>query len=467
MKKKSLISQLMILGCVLAPTISLAQLAPPAFTNDDDNNSTKHVDMAHAFAYRNFGPAYWQPVGAWNYPVPAQDSAYPSVVGHSITLDPGTVPDEKADPATSWVAIPVNSKSVYYRAEYLLKDVQNIDVVGALAGAAAYYQHIGRRWNPNDYDHSSIADLGSSKNVDEENFHSKAKMTMVLFPTSDFHLKYFPGKELLMYPSGTNHVNGAESNMPALAQPRGGVAWSPFFDKVNPAENASLVGIFKGMFDNEDTRRNGNFPGFIMDGKVVDQPLKELGTVATYKDGTVQVGEWTDIPQANIDRLRQNEYLVLHKGQINPSGAYPIGWNRFGDDIIRSYLVMSADGKYFGYLWTMYMHPSMVAEAMQKLNFSEVMLMDIHPALGARFARPMALETAPKSDFFHSSVSYAFIPEEDQVAAQQAKTSSFLYGWTKMAADAYRSHKPMDWPVGEAKVGSKEDFFGVYLNNVQ
>lgn len=102
----------------------------------------------------------------------------------------------------------------------------------------------------------------------------------------------------------------------------------------------------------------------------------------------------------------------MHNGKIEDKGAFPNDWTRFGDEILRSYLVATKDDKNFGYVWTMYCPPAIVAKTLQKMNFKDAMILDIHPVIAGIALNPRR----NKSDFnFTRKTVYDFVPNEYKI----------------------------------------------------
>lgn len=417
---------LVFLGGILQSTQGQAQTNPPA---EDDSYGT--ADQIKELPYRTFGTLYYRP--KLNYPVATPWFPYTILTNHKINPKPSAL-NAGAD-ESGWVPVPVKEGVVYYRAEYHLKDLVDVSVKQDIDDAKTVYQNSAKTgriktpWRP----------TGDQQNQ----FEKMAKLQIVVFPTDSFRTQFFPGTTLL------KNELGSMTRAP-LDDVRGGIRIKSSHVKVTK-DMGVIAGLFKGTYDNIDTIRGGLLPGLIVDGLTVDAPLAELATLAIYTDGTTRIGRYETLPKAGIQMLRQNEYPVVEDGKLNIAGAYPVRWNRFEDDIIRSYMFTSADGKYVGYAWTNFMHPSFLAKIMQKMNFSDVMLLDIHPVVGAAVRKPVASASERPADFFTNG-SYPLVPMEAET----------LDWFSRKAAEAYRG-AAMQWNYKAAQSGSPNDFIGVFV----
>ena len=418
----------MILG------LSLAASLPSAAQSLNEEAQHQQNDEARVFGYKNFGPAFYNP--SWDYyPVERPNFPFNALTEHRIPLKAGTRLNPGAD-QTGWVPVPFHGNKVYYRAQYHIKDFNGFDMKKLFLTADAYYnqkskQGVHSQWNRDD-DWTLLQG-------------GRSKLQMVVFPMDEFHFKYYPGSALMMNQNGS--IKGDR-----LAQPRGGLPASRYYSHVEPDEVNLLAGLFKGTFDNVDCVRHGRLPGLIVNGRVIDPPLDELATFAIYRDGSIKIGRYSELSHEGIVSLRQNEFPLLEKGQLALDGAYPMGWNRAPDDILRTYFFMSEDGKYVGYAWVNFSHPSYVANALKAMGFAEAMHLDIHPAVGAGLANP-SNSLAEVKPFFKGG-SYDFIPWEKRVLDWGASIADFAKG------------APMQWPyTWPDQYGSSADFLAVFGNN--
>ncbi|MEZ4814645.1 MAG: hypothetical protein R3A80_05500 [Bdellovibrionota bacterium] len=439
---------------ILFSLLSLTARAEDIVLDDHEEVTKAHVSSMREWAYRNFGPKFWKDVGGWNYPVyEKKDLALVDLPELWIPLKAGETPNSGAL-ASSWVPIPVNKTKTYYRAEYLFKSIEGIDVDQVIADATAYYKDVKKRsFDP----FSSYKDKAAELN----NLKTLAKVTMALFPTDQFELRFFPNKKLLYRTGGKSSASGATLQ----SSPRGGITWKDSYGKISREDNDKLVGIFKGTFTNEDAPGRRINPGLIVDHQVIDKLRPELATLSIADNNEIRIGLASDINEAAAKMLRQNEYPILRKGELHPEGAYPTGWNNYSDGIMRSYLAVTSDGKYFVYVFAMHAHTSMVAMLLKNLGFSDAMVLDIHPAIAADFARPMILDLGADQkapDFFKSSQSYGLVPHEDDANTGMIDT---VFAW---GASVGRG-RAMQWMPSNAKgkssdVDAEEDFFGVFIN---
>lgn len=422
------ISVLLISLITFTSLKSQAQMQTP---QDEKANSADKKDWLRIIGYKNFGPRYY--MASLKYPYLAPNFSYKPLTEFAIPLKQNAKPNEGAD-QSNWVALPVKGKAVYYRAEYHFREIEGMDVQKMFFEARDHYESTPSKkahWDATVADKNSMVQFG--------------KIQMVVFPAEQFRFKYYPGYFLLWKPNGM--MNSPEN----LSAPRGGVQWKPEYNQVMPNEIPNLAGLLKGTYDNSDTIREGKLAGLIVDGKVVDQPLDYVQSVAIYKDGTLHIGPYSKLDRSQIQFLRQNELPMMVNGEINLAGSYLINFNRYADHILRTYLFASKDGKYIGYAWVNFAHPMFVSRLLQKLGFGELMALDIHSAVGAGLAMP---SNNPAASFGAQGGSYAFIPLEQDVltSTQQA------------IGQEANQDRPMQWGYQWPQIGMQNhDFFGVFV----
>lgn len=408
-----------------APMVFAQQTVQQKAQSSEDSQG-----FARIWAYKNFGPAFYVP--SMNYPVMAPSFSYQPLNQHAIPLKDIKKANAGSD-QSNWTPIPFKGKGVYYRAEYHIKDIADMDVNQMLDDSIEMYktQLKNGPWNVTKAERAEMVNL--------------AKIQMVVFPMDQFQIKYYPGWFLLMH-------EGGSMTKGALGAARGGVRWKADYFRVAQSDMPNLAGILKGAFDNIDTFRGGRPAGSIVDGVTVDVPTDYVQTVAVYDDGTLLIGPYGSLPnKARIKWLRQNELPILLNGEVNAGGAYPAGWNRYADHILRTYLFMSRDGKHVGYAWVNYAHPSFVAKVLQKIGFTDVMHLDIHPAVASGLATPS--NDPNPIPFFQKGGSYPFIPIEADVLS-----------WAARVAGEAAKGNPIQWNYLQAvTTGSSSDFFGVFL----
>lgn len=413
----------------LAVTVAYKALADDGIAKDLAPNYSKS-DVVRLLPYRAFGPAFYSKT--LNHPVVTPWFSYLHLSEHKIALSSPQEINPGAD-ETGWVPVPIRDGTVYYRAEYHFKHLADVSVENQIREAIAVYSDAkqpGRArtsWEPS-----------ASQ---QEDFREKSKMHIVLFPADQFRAQFFPGTTLLTQQDGM--MSGAQ-----LGKIRGGIKWKTSYSRVNK-EEGTVAGIFKATFDNFDCVREGRLPGMIVDGQTIDAPLSNLASLAVYDDGSFRIAPYNKLPRAGIRMLRQNEFPLLDAGEINVAGAYPVRWNRFEDNIMRSYMFTTADGKYFGYVWTNFAHPSFLAKVMKNIGVSDLMLMDIHPAFVAGVRQP--INRGEVIQEFFSSGSYAFVPLESDKISWGAGLSQVLRG------------EGIQWNYKSAQNGTPNDFIGVFV----
>ena len=410
-----------IFACLmLSLSAAFAQTQSPVQEKADLQDG--QLGIHRVWAHLEYCPQYYIP--SMNYPVLAPSFPYQPLQDFAITLKSAAKPNAGAD-ATNWTPVPFKGKAVYYRAEYHMKDFADVDVKQMLDDSIEHYRK--NKIGPWDVVPAQRNEMIRS-----------AKIHLAVFPMEQFRIKYYPGWVVFWHENGSLLKGRLEA-------PR-----SPYkndYARVHESDLPNLAGILKGAFDNEDTRRGDRVAGTIADGVVIDQPIEYLQTIAVYSDGKFVIGPYKDLPnKSDIKWLRQNELPILLRGEVS-RGAYPIGWNGYGDHMLRTYIFMSRDGKYVGYAWTNYAHPSFTAKVIQKLGFSEMMQLDIHPAIAAGLAMPS--NNANIAPFFKGG-SYPFIPLEADV-----------HGWLKRSVGQLANDKPIQWPYQTAEKFSTSDVFCV------
>ncbi|MBS3100215.1 hypothetical protein J4463_03290 [Candidatus Pacearchaeota archaeon] len=376
-------------------------------------------------AYWVFGSKYYLP--QMGYPIANWKFDYQQLTGHDIPIKSGS---EKCDSADSngWTPVPIGDRN-YFRAEYHLKDL-DIPLNEWVDELLKYYHDKG---------------IKKSYTEEEKSFVSeRSKVHLALFPASEFELGFHPGSYLLI------HENGDQES--AKCSPRKGVEVKERYTKILPEERDTLIGLFNGTFWNQDTIRqvNGNSrrAGLIIDGETIDEPISGLASVAFYDDGRFRLGLFEEMPDRERIRLmRQNEVLLLHNGEVQERGAYPRMWISFNDEVLVSYLVTSRDNDYFGYAWTTHCPQSVFAKLMQRLNFEEAMMVDIHPVINSVLASPRKEER----EKFSKENSYAFVPIEEEVVN------------TLVRALAMKVKGPIQYNPYTPLYFSEKDFFSVSL----
>jgi hypothetical protein len=124
----------------------------------------------------------------------------------------------------------------------------------------------------------------------------------------------------------------------------------PSLGAIPVSDQAKLVAAFNGGFK----AINGHY-GMMVNQVTLLPARPNMGTVAIYRDGHVQIGAWgTDIlPSADIVAYRQNCPALVDAGQLNPDLQYNNRneWGYTGNTDItwRTGLGITQDGKYLIY----------------------------------------------------------------------------------------------------------------------
>jgi hypothetical protein len=91
------------------------------------------------------------------------------------------------------------------------------------------------------------------------------------------------------------------------------------FDRPGTIPEADLQpGILLGAFNGGFQAEHGQF-GAMADGNEALPAIAGLGTIAIYKDGRVDIGEWgtSILPSADMESWRENGPLVISGGQVS------------------------------------------------------------------------------------------------------------------------------------------------------
>lgn len=142
-----------------------------------------------------------------------------------------------------------------------------------------------------------------------------------------------------------------------------------------------LLAAFNGGFKTE----HGHF-GVSVGGVTVLPPRPDLGTVAIYSDGRVQLGQWGSEIKSSPDIVawRQNGPLLVHNGVINPHTAdrSPQDWGYTvdgGTATWRSALGLNADERTLYYAAGPSLTLPALARSMALAGTANAMQLDINP----------------------------------------------------------------------------------------
>jgi hypothetical protein len=124
----------------------------------------------------------------------------------------------------------------------------------------------------------------------------------------------------------------------------------PSLGMIPPSDKGKLVAAFNGGFKTI----NGHY-GMMVNGVTLVPARPNMGTVAVYADGHVQIGTWgkDSVPSTNIVAYRQNCPALIDAGQLNPDLSYNNRneWGYTGNTDItwRTGLGITQDGRYLIY----------------------------------------------------------------------------------------------------------------------
>ena len=144
------------------------------------------------------------------------------------------------------------------------------------------------------------------------------------------------------------------------------------------------LGVLLAAFNGGFKSVNGNF-GVMADNVVIIQPIKNMGTLAIYKDGSIRIGEWgVDLSYTNdMVTFRQNCPLMVHNGEINPqvfnNSVNDWGGTVDGDTVtFRSGVGISQDGNTLYYFAGQKISMPVLAKTMQDVGAYQAMQLDIN-----------------------------------------------------------------------------------------
>ncbi len=388
----------------------------------------KAPSLARRAGWAIFGEKYYSP--NLKYPVAEKPFFYNKILAYSLPLKQTSSINKGAD-ETGWVPIPINKGRVYYRAEYHLKDLA-VPLNDLINDVLKRYKTRG--------------DGKSYSEVERQKILEKGKVQIVMFSKKDFFLRYHPGKNLLTKENG-------DKDGKILPQPRSGLEIKPIYIGIPSEDISNLVGVFNGTFHNNNSKWRVKDklvrPGLIVEGKVIDEPLKYFASITFFGDQNFSIDEYADIPTEKFITLRQNNFLVLDNGQLSENGAYPWGWKDADNEVLRSYLFTTKDNQFFGYVWTNFCPPAIIGQVMQSIGAGQMMLLDINPVINAIFSSP---NTTGVDVPFNRKTSYFFVPNEENTVN------------AILLAIAKEINGPIQQNQYEALIGSIEhDFFSVYL----
>jgi Phosphodiester glycosidase len=142
-------------------------------------------------------------------------------------------------------------------------------------------------------------------------------------------------------------------------------------------------GLVLAAFNGGFKARHGYY-GAMANGLTALPPIAGLGTVAIYKDGRVQIGEWgKDIKDSpDLVAWRQNGELLIHNEQVNPDTAQTTtDWGltvRGAAVTWRSALGLSADGRTLYYVAGPQLDVATVTHVMAQLGVVQALQLDIN-----------------------------------------------------------------------------------------
>jgi len=144
-------------------------------------------------------------------------------------------------------------------------------------------------------------------------------------------------------------------------------------------QNDRLIGAFNGGF----RHIHGGY-GIKVNGEEFYKPKNNIGTLAIYKNGNVDIIKWNDSFQcdSNIISYRQNCPLIIENGEITDEiGNSPSVWGFTVDNKTltwRSGIGISQDKKYLVYGFGKSLSVNTLAKAFKQIGISNAMQLDIN-----------------------------------------------------------------------------------------
>jgi hypothetical protein len=162
------------------------------------------------------------------------------------------------------------------------------------------------------------------------------------------------------------------------------------FTAQNPALRPGTIaaadfkpGVILAAFNGGFKARHGYY-GAMADGLTALPAIKDMGTVAIYKDGHVVIGAWGKDIQDSPDLLawRQNGELLIHNGDVNPDTAQTTtdwGLTVGGAAITwRSALGLSPDGHTLYYVAGPSLDVATLTKVMSRLGVQQALELDVN-----------------------------------------------------------------------------------------
>jgi hypothetical protein len=218
--------------------------------------------------------------------------------------------------------------------------------------------------------------------------------------------------------------------------------------------------LINGTFDKKDNfvkwhEKDGSVRcgGFGYDFKEHLKAQPEMATVAIYEDGEVRIGTYSNLPEKEkIRTFVQNKFMVLENGLL-AKDSNPNSFCNYNDNIARSYLFKDKEGR-IGYIWTMYTPANVLAPIAQKMNVTDMMLLDIHAPV-SNYVSNNDSELKYKNYKDYMGRSYDFVPSF-------FKKTDIAYSAT-LISKVLNSRIQTHYPFEAFKYGH-EDYFALFLN---
>jgi hypothetical protein len=286
----------------------------------------------------------------------------------------------------------------------------------------------------------------------ENEMRERAMVFYLAFSAKEARVVYYPGR--ISFRGGErDHQKGWIAGTPKEIQE------GRRSDHALIQDSHGLLALFNGTFDRSDNfvawrpqPESIRYGGFGFDGKTYEAPQPSMATFALYRDGTFRLGTYRHLPKkSDIRVFVQNRFMVLERGSLGKD-ARPDAFKAFHDDIARAYLFVDGKGR-FGYLWTLYVPPEVLAPLALKMGIRDLMLLDIHAPISCSIADPVGPLVFSSWDDYQRR-SFDLVPNFFRLSPMKRVTT-----WVAQALES-RIQTPY---AQEAFRYGCEDYFAVFL----
>jgi hypothetical protein len=278
---------------------------------------------------------------------------------------------------------------------------------------------------------------------------SRSTVFIASFDEATARLVYYPG-QILFRGGGDRKLGRWLRNVPEDIRSGKRTDW------MRIGSSKGLMAVFNGTFDRSDNEGEwlgDRFArgGFGFDFRRYYRISPEMGTVAVYEDGSLEIASFKNLPEH--DRIRwftQNCFMVVEDGKP-ARDARSRKFVRFHDNFARAYIFRDGRG-HFGYLWTMYLPQDVTADLALRLGIRDLILTDIHSTISCTLSDPSRpLDYADERDYEGKSID--FVP----VFSEYSGIFKPIVGLSRLMKKNIQSPY-----VYEAFNGAWDDFFAVF-----